>query len=121
MKENNIKEKEILEFVEIHAIAKNMIHKSSGRKRTVINVWYPEGGKDSEHYSDGFDTPDNPEEMTKKLKASFKKITQQIIKEINSPDKDRYLIKEIVYKVCPQMICGDNPCSCSKEYLDRYE
>src|SRR4051794_12809986 len=111
-KSNNL-EQEILEFVRNHAIAQNFEAIIFGQKKffTNVKVFYPDDLDKGHYYFDDFPTPNNPEKMKKILDQSFKNITQEIIKN----PKRGLTEKEIVYKVCPRMLCGDNPCSCKEE------
>jgi hypothetical protein len=110
-------ESKILEFVKNQAIAQNIVNNATGAIWTNVKVLYPNDLDDSNsrYYAEDFKTPNTPERMKKCLAEAFASIVGRIIRDINYPTKRGITYREIVYKVCPQMLCGDNPCSCKEE------
>lgn len=120
------KEQEALKYVKNHAKVEHWEQEDTGEKETWIHVYYypdgqSEGGK---LYSRYFSTPDDSEKEKKEINIHFKQITQDIvqdlIKNINFSKKtiekeSKWVFKERIYKVCPEMLCGNNPCSCEEE------
>lgn len=114
-------EAKTLEYVEINARASHWENEKTGKKETFVSVWYPKEIEEQKLYSEVFPTPDNSEIERKEIETRLKKISQRIIEEINYLKEDEelggfnWVFKGMVYKVCPEMLCGNNPCSCKEK------
>jgi hypothetical protein len=101
------KEKQILEYVKNYATVERWTQKKGVIKVLFASVRYPEDG---EFYSQEIYA--HPKKDEKEIvKELFNLLSKEIIDEM-SEKKEPVWIKKIIYKPCPEMICGDNPCSC---------
>ena len=130
---------QIQEYVEIHALVKRYERTVNGIKErnTFISVYYPDPNK-GQIFNELFPTPDDADDpkqliesgwnnntaLSKKeepiVKELFKKLARRIYKEVTNQNDftEQWKVVKVVYETCPDMICGDNPCSCEGNWKD---
>jgi hypothetical protein len=137
MNNQNLEQK-IREHVENNAVVTRFTEKSDHKVMSYndVKVGSPElddEGIPKKYFFEVFKTPDdvgNPKERSESLwsnttnlskkeerliKEAFEKIVRQIM-DFMADTTVKEKKTEIIYKACPQMLCGNNPCSCRKEF-----
>ena len=114
---NNKLKAEILEYAEIHAKIELWGSKKTEEKSVFINLHYPIQGK-KEYFIKCFNLGSIFEAKVKISPTWFEEITEEIIRKLEEEKKEKaepeWECKKIIYQNCPEMLCGNNPCSCQE-------
>lgn len=114
----NNQKQEILEYVKNHAEIVVWGSKKTEEKIVFINLLYPIHGE-RQFFTKSFNVGFIPEQEIKISPTWFEAITEEIMKKLEETKKEKAQFewerKKIIYKVCPEMLCGQNPCSCKEE------